>query len=409
MSGSGGATGPVRVLYLDHTARLSGGEIALARLLATIDRLAIEPIVALAEDGPLVERLRAQAVETYVVPLSSSVREVRKDTLGLGALSKLQAPLLLIGYALRLAGFIRRHRIQVIHTNSLKADIYGAVAGWLTQTPVVWHVRDHIDTSYLPGPAVRAFRYLARHSPAYVIANSQSTLDQLFLNRRRPSAVVPSGIDLRGKVVHDGIETMVVDAESERPDARPWNCPVRIGLVGRISSWKGQHIFLEAAAAVREAGFEAKYLLAGTPMFGEEAYEAQLHAQVERLGLGDCVEFLGFVDVAGLLPTLDILVHASTSPEPFGQVVIEGMSEGLPVIGTDGGGVREIIVHNENGLLVPMGDPDAMAEAILCLLRDPALARALGRAGYLRVLRHFTSRQTARKVERVYREVLNGR
>ena len=82
------------------------------------------------------------------------------------------------------------------------------------------------------------------------------------------------------------------------------------------------------------------------------------------------------------------------------------MAEGLPVIGTDGGGVREIIVDRENGCLVPMGDADAMAKALQELLADPEKARKIGRAGYLRVRRHFTAEQTARKVERVYADIL---
>lgn len=399
---------PIRVLYLDHTAQLSGGEIALARLLASVDRSAVEPVVALAEDGPLAERLKANDVETHILPLSAAVRNVRKDTLTFGALRKLQAPFLLLAYALRLAAFARRRGIQVIHTNSLKADLYGGLVGWLTRIPVVWHMRDHIDTSYLPAPAVRAVRFLARHCPAYVVANSQSTLDQLFLAGRRPAAVVPSGIDLKGQVVHDGVPPDDIALNALPTPERVWHDPVRIGLVGRIAAWKGQHVVIDAAAKVRAAGFSAHFVIAGKALFGEEEYEAQVRQQAVDLGVADCVEFLGFTkDVPALLASLDILVHASTSPEPFGQVVIEGMAESLPVIGTDGGGVREIIVHGENGLLVPMGDADAMAEAILTLLRDPDRARALGRAGYRRVVRHFTAGHTARKIERVYRDVVS--
>jgi glycosyltransferase involved in cell wall biosynthesis len=85
------------------------------------------------------------------------------------------------------------------------------------------------------------------------------------------------------------------------------------------------------------------------------------------------------------------------------------MAEGLPVIGTDGGGVREIIVPGENGLLVPMGDTVAMATALEQLLQDPPKAQRLGQAGYQWVRRHFTSGQTARKIERVYRYLLSGK
>lgn len=395
------------MVYLDHTAKLSGGEIALVRLLESVDRKVVNPIVVLAEDGPLVKRLQDANVETHIVPLSGSIRNVRKDTLGFGAVKKVFLGLGFVGYSFRIAVLLRKLKAQVVHTNSLKADIYGAFACSLARVPVVWHVRDHIDPSYLPRPAVKVFRFLAQRWPTYVVANSQSTLDRLFLGRHKPRAVIPSGIDLRRSVIHDGLAAHEFDEADTILERKPWSDPVRIGIVGRLAEWKGQHIFLEAARQVLAAGGRAEFLIAGSAMFGEADYEARLKKQVADAGIEKSVDFMGFVsDIPGLLNSLDILIHASTTPEPFGQVVIEGMAEGLPVVGTDGGGVREIIVHGENGMLVPMGDADAMAESIKTLLADPERARLLGRAGYLRVRRHFTAEQTARKIERVYNEVI---
>ena len=398
---------PLTIVYLDHTAKLSGGEIALLRLLESMDRTRIRAIVVLAEDGPLRERLEKIGIDCRVVPLSGSIKDVRKDTLDLGILRKLGLVFGLFGYSLRLSRLLRKLGAQVVHTNSLKSDFYGGVASSLARIPFVWHVRDHIDPSYLPMPAVKIFRYLAQRWPSYVVTNSQSTLDRLFLTRRQPSAVIPSGIDLRRGVIHDGLAAREFDEVVEVIDRKPWSSPVRVAIVGRLASWKGQHVFIEAARQVLAAGGDAEFLIAGSAMFGEDDYVAQLEKQVADARLEDRVKFLGFVkDVPGLLDSIDILVHASTTPEPFGQVVIEGMAEGLPVIGTDGGGVREIIVDRENGYLVPMGDADAMAKALQELLSDPEKARKIGRAGYLRVRRHFTAEQTARKVERVYADIL---
>lgn len=398
---------PITVVYLDHTAKLSGGEIALLRLLESIDRTRVHPIVLLAEEGPLKERLDRIDVDCRIVPLSGKIKDVRKDTLNFGILRKLGLVFGLLGYSVRLSGTLKQLRAQVVHTNSLKSDFYGGIASTLVRIPFVWHVRDHIDPSYLPMPAVKIFRFLAQRWPSYVVTNSQSTLDRLFLTRHTPSAVIPSGIDLRRGVIHDGLAAREFDGVIEVVERRPWKSPVQIGIVGRSASWKGQHVFIEAARQVLATGAEAEFLIAGSAMFGEDDYEESLKKQVADAGLEASVKFLGFVkDVPGLLDSLDILVHASTTPEPFGQVVIEGMAEGLPVIGTDGGGVKEIIVDRENGLLVPMGDADAIAQCISELLADPENARRIGRAGYLRVRRHFTASQTARKVERVYADIL---
>ena len=393
----------LRVCYLDHTAKLSGGEIALARLLETIDRSAINPWVILAEDGSLAERLRAAGIQVDIVPLSGTVLDVRKDSVESGIFSKVGLILQVLAYGFKVAALIRTQPVDIIHTNSLKSDIYGMLVSRLCRVPLIWHIRDHIDVTYLPAFAVKMMRFLAARVPAFVIANSQSTLDQLHLAVAKPGAVVPSGVDPHGEVVYDGIASGIPPLASETAS----NGPLRIAIVGRLAGWKGQHIFLDAAAKLVEAGIDAKFLLAGTAMFGEDDYVAELHSQVDRLGLQGKVEFLGHVDpIEAFLPTVSILVHASTSPEPFGQVVIEGMAAGIPVVATDGGGVKETVVHGETGLLVPMGNAQALADALRMLIDRPELRAKLSTKGRQRVLRHFTASITARKVERVYREVL---
>ncbi len=408
---SSGAAVPTTVLYLDHTAKLSGGEIALARMLEAIDRRQVTPVALLGEDGPLVARLRALDVETHVLPLATRVRDIRKDTLSLGALRYAGRILPLAAYSLRVARFARRRGAHILHTNSLKSDLYGALAGRLAGIPVVWHVRDFIDPSYLPLPAVRLFRFLARWLPSYVVTNSQSTLDRLSVLGARPSSVVPSGITERDAVIHDGLgrDDLGPEARVRARELRGAGL-ARVGIVGRITRWKGQHIFLDAAARVCAAGHAAEFLIVGAPLFGEEGYEAELRRQAESLGIASRVKFLGFQqDVRAVLSGLDVLVHASITPEPFGQVIIEGMAEGVPVIATAGGGVLEIVTHGENGLLVPMGDAEALARELGGLLSDPARAQRLGRAGREHVQRHFTAAQSARKIERVYAEMRKPR
>lgn len=120
---------PITVICLNCTARLSGGEIALASILADLDREVVLPVVVLAEDRPLVERLVQLGIETRVVPLSSAMREVRKDALSLGAASRIKGLPHLISYAATIARLARRRGASLLRTNSLKADIYGALAG----------------------------------------------------------------------------------------------------------------------------------------------------------------------------------------------------------------------------------------------------------------------------------------
>ncbi len=391
---------PKTILYLDHTAKLGGGEIALLNLIMALDPARFRPLVLLAEDGPLARKLRAAQIETVILPLDAAVRETRKDTLGVGSLLKLRQARILLSYSRQVAQFAQSRGANLIHTNSLKSDIYGGVAGRLAGVPVLWHVRDAINRDYLPGPVAAGFRLLSRVLPQVVVANSRSTLRQLWPKRPRSGAVVYSGVPT--EVVHDGyVEESVVPSAPGEPGA--WDHPPVAALIGRIAEWKGQHVFLRAAAAARQRFPDARYWIIGAPLFGEHEYEKSLHALCEQLGLNDRVEFLGFRDdVAALMPQIDIVVHASTLGEPFGQVVIEGMAAGKPLIATDGGALPEIVVPGETGYLVAMGSADEMAAALERLLAAPSLARAMGRAGRGRVERMFTIRHSARKMESVY-------
>lgn len=384
---------PLRVLYLNHGAKPSGGEFALLRLLSAIDRTKVTPIVAFGEDGPIVQEMRAIDVETHIIPLTGKVSDIRKDTLGLRALLKVGSIAHVGAYAAKIASFARRNRIDVIHTNTIKAHVYGAIAAKLAGKPLVWHIRDFVDDSYFPAPAVRVFRFLARFVPSHIIAVSNSVMEKLRLG------------DNSGKwtVIYDGLGERELAAHAIRQEPRDPKAPVRIGIVGRIARWKGQHIFLDAAARVINAGHNAEFLIIGAPLFGEQSYEEGLQRQAAELGITPHVQFLGFMkDIPQVMSRLDILVHASITGEPFGQVITEGMAAGMPVIASNGGGVPEIIGPGEYGLLTPMGDAGALAAAIISLLNNPAEIRRLGNAGREHVHRKFTAANAARQVEQIY-------
>jgi glycosyltransferase involved in cell wall biosynthesis len=160
-------------------------------------------------------------------------------------------------------------------------------------------------------------------------------------------------------VVHDGCPIAEREVQPKR------NRGPRIGLIGRITPWKGQHIFLQAAALLHPLYPAAKFEIIGAALFSESEYEAHLHELCRTLHLIDTVEFVGFVeDARARMAQLDIVVHASTIGEPFGQVIIEAMAEEKPVVATNGGGVPEIVEDGINGLLVPMNDASRMAQAL---------------------------------------------
>ncbi len=382
-----------RILYIDHTAKLGGGEIALLHLVQHLDRTQFMPVVVLGEDGPLRAKLEESGVETHLLALSSAVTETRKDGLGVSTLLRLRDVAAAGKYVLALRSFIRAQNAAVVHTNSLKSDILGGAAARLAGVPLLWHVRDRIDSDYLPGPVAAVFRRLCRWLPARVVANSHSTLETITLGESLP----------RMRVVHDGVLPHPVPP---RPAHSALHAPT-IGLVGRIARWKGQHVFLKAASLVHARFPQARFQIIGAPLFAEQAYEEEIRALTRELGLEGSAEFLGFrTDVPALIDGLDILAHASITAEPFGLVIAEGMAAGKPVVATNGGGAREIVADGETGLLVPMGDAEAMASALLQLLEDPEEARRMGERGRERIAAQFSIERTARGMEAVYADIL---
>jgi glycosyltransferase involved in cell wall biosynthesis len=339
----------LKVVYLDHVAQPSGGEIALLRLLPHLDR--VNPHVVLAEDGPLVQQLHLAGISTEVLPLTDSVRHLRKGDVDARGLSPGVA-LATAGYVLRLAARLRQLRPDLVHANSLKAGVYGSLAARLVGIPMIWHVRDRIEDDYLPRSAVLLVRRMSRYLANAVVANSRSTMETLAA----PSKPVV-------------IYSVLPEVMSEAPlRPRTNGRPLTFGIVGRLAPWKGQDLFLRAFARAFPHG-EERAVVVGGALFGEDAYAGSLPQLAVALGIGDRVELRGHrPNVWDELATIDVLVHASVTPEPFGQVILEGMAAGVPVIAARAGGPAEILRHDRTGVLYEPADVGGLAGAMQRML-----------------------------------------
>jgi glycosyltransferase involved in cell wall biosynthesis len=381
-----------RIVYLDHVARLSGGEIALARAITALGGR-VDAHVILGEDGPLVERLQRAGCSVEVLPMPSVAREVRKDRVRPGGLGPgvLSAAL---RYVWALRRRLRELRPDLVHTNTLKAALYGGVAGRLAGIPVIWHIRDRIAHDYLPKPAVGLVRVASRLLPAVVIANSRATLETLHEVRR--------GVVVTNTVVYDPIR-------AAQPRSLTDKSPFRVGIMGRLAAWKGQDVFLEAFARAFPDG-DSEAWIVGQAMFGEdEQYADALLDQVRQLDIADRVVFRGFREnVWDELAQFHLLVHCSIIPEPFGQVVVEGMAAGVPVIAANAGGPAEIVTDGVNGILTPPGEAWALAAAMRRVHDDGALRHTLVSGGLTRA-DHYSPEHTAKALMGVYESVVASR
>jgi glycosyltransferase involved in cell wall biosynthesis len=290
-------------------------------------------------------------------------RRLRKESLRPGRLP-LRAIFDTLGYALMLAWRLRKLRPDIVHTNSLKSGVYGSLAARLVGARVVWHLRDRIDIDYLPRLGIVVVRMFARHLPQVVISNSWTTRETL--SRRKRSLVIASAVEPA--------------APRDAPTSQ--DRPLVAGIVGRLAPWKGQDVFLRAFARAFPNG-KQRAIVVGAPLFGEVdiAYAERLRRLAAELDIDDRVEFRGYrEDIAAELRAIDVLVHASTTPEPFGQVVVEGMTAQMPVVASRAGGPEEIISDGVDGMLYPLGDVRALAQILVRLEAEPQLRTQLGHA-----------------------------
>jgi glycosyltransferase involved in cell wall biosynthesis len=224
---------------------------------------------------------------------------------------------------------------------------------------------------------------LANHAVARVIAVSAASAESMRVSgvRAYKLHVVYNGID-PGRfdaVNHDAVRGL-------RQELGLVGVPL-VGVFGRISPWKGQHVLVEALRNLPRV----HALLVGDALFGEDAYRDELEVLVKEADLSHRVHFLGFRDdVAALMEMTDIVVHTSVAPEPFGRVIVEGMLAGKPVVATAAGGAAEIVRHGSTGLLVKPGDAEALTGALRRLLADPNLAASFGAAGRQVAMEEFS-------------------
>lgn len=368
---------PMRVLYVNHTAQVSGAERSLLALLEWLPsgvdaRVATPP-------GPLSQAVEELGIPTVRIPgTAGSLRLHPIHT------PRTVAELGLAAAATRIA--VRRFRPDVVHANSIRAGIVLGL-GRLAPATVVY-VRDCLP----PGLLATATMRLIAATATVVVANSEYTA----------RAVLSEAPAARVEVVHSPVDLTRWDpSRLDRARVRASLGPIvgsrfLLGVVAQLTPWKGQDTAIKALKLLCEDGIDAQLLLIGSPKFvaratryDNEGYAASLHALVADTGLDDRVSWMGERDdVPELVSALDVLLLPSWE-EPFGRALIEGMALRVPVIAGNVGGPSEIIEDGRDGYLVPPRDPPAWALAITRLAQDSQLALEMGRAGRRKVEAQF--------------------
>jgi glycosyltransferase involved in cell wall biosynthesis len=415
-----------RVLFINPDPLIGGGAaISLYRLIKHLDRQRYEPIVLCHESVSTPFTIELQEMDVEVLALRNggadtslerkrmSNRHAHRPRVERLAAWKQRHRSVEAAYGiwrtgrrfltsdlphcLAIARILRERRINLVYLNHGVPRHRGDImAAQLVNVPCVSHLRVFDKFEAIDRPLLRSidyFVYMSRALEAHVQA-------------WRPGAV--------GSVVYDGLEMAdylyPYDVAEVRAELGLSSDDFVVGNVGRLVAWKGQDVFIHALAEIAHKVPNLKALIVGRPDRGKESYLDELKTLATACGLAQRVVFTGFrLDVPRLLAAMDVVVHSSSSPEPFGLVVIEGMAAGKPVVATRAGGPLDSIEDGIDGVLVPLGDSKEMAQAIFSLYQDREGAADMGTTAREKALKQFTVHRFATEIQEIFDSLLPGR
>jgi glycosyltransferase involved in cell wall biosynthesis len=369
----------MKIAHLVIGGQVGGGQLIALRLARGAQQRGDDALVVSPSPGPFLELAAGHGIATRVLPLGRSF-----DLRG----------------AWRLSRLLGGEQADLLHTHTmLPGAVLGRLAGTVARVPVVSHV--HTAPYFNPRRPIRAAQRaldnLTVRLCARVVAVSEDT--RAALERQGYPAerivVVPNGVDLENAGATGFRAELALPADA-----------FAVGHIGRLNPDKGQRELIEALAALADGSFAV--LIGGDHETGG-AYERELAALARRVGVAERVRFVGpRADAAAAIAELDVLALPSRI-EGFPLVLLEAMARGKPVVATPVGGVGELVVDGETGLLVQPGDVGALAGALRRLRDDPDLRARLGEAGRDLVAHRFSADAMVERVLEVYDEIAAGR
>jgi len=383
------------ILYLHaNNTDIGGADFCLFKLASSLDRSKFRPFVALSLPTSIIKLYERAGIPTKIIKMKR--------------LKRTENPFYIISYfavffltVFRIYKFIKKENIELVHSNDFQ-DIYGALASRLAGALSIQHIRLIMVSPKLLRIMLTMFIGIMNNR---IITVSDGVARSMFSRNGKFHKKVVTCYDWLDM---DAVEHARVGKDIRREFNIPENAPL-IGVVGRLEHWKGQHVIIKASPLVVEQFPEARFMIIGGIVEGRnrERYSEELKKLASEMGTLDRIIFTGHRnDIANVMSSLDIFVHTSVLPDPLPGVVMEAMLCARPVIGSNAGGVPEEIENGATGLLYAPGDHVEMAEAILYLLKNPAIAREMGQAGKMRAIAVFSKETLMKKMEEIYYSLL---
>ena len=386
----------INILFIHaNNQDIGGADFCLFKLVAALDRSRFNPLVLLGLETEIIEKYRDHGIPVKII----TINRIRKT---LNLLYQLKVIFYFFPTVLRIVLLLKKHQIDIAHSNDF-LDIYGPIAARLAHVKSIQHVR------------------LIMNRPVWI----RKILCALIEKLNHRIVLVSNGVERamfsKDKRVHPKVVTcydwLDMDIVGHCEGTREFRSEigvskdlVLIGAIGRLEPWKGQNVFIKAAALVVKYHPRARFVIVGGKVSGRgrEKYESDLRTLASDLNMDDKIHFAGHRnDISTVMTALDIFVHCSIDPDPLPGVVMEAMKMGKPVVGPRAGGVPEEIDDGKTGLLYTPGDYQDMAQTICRLIASPNLAKNYGVAGKHRAVTVFNKYLLSRRIQRVYEGVLN--
>lgn len=391
--------GVPKVLVLHNNNDLYGADKILVELLTRIDQTRFVPVVVLPTDTRHINRLSRRLEQSGIEVLFMPLGILRRKYFTATGMPKVGLDISTATY--RLLRVIRQRQISLVHTNT-NTILAGAFAARMAGLPHIWSVHELMVE---PRSVRRTLHFLIPRLSTKVVSVSQAVRDHMLQDSPH--------LKNRFKFIFGGIDLRPFTGASGRGHVRrEWGIAddeVLVGMAGRVTRWKGQEVFAEAARLLSEQFPKVKFAAVGGVFENETFYMERFRNQVRDLGIEDRFIISDFrSDMPSVFSAFDIFVLPSTLPEPFGLVVIEAMAASLPVVATAPGGPSETVADGETGFLVKPSDPNELAAALNVLLLDPAKRRTMGEAGRRRACQLFALDRYVKEFEDLYDELLSG-
>jgi glycosyltransferase involved in cell wall biosynthesis len=411
----------MKIAFLNPVGTLGGAERALLDFVASLRQ--VEPTLEMhliaGSDGPFLREAESLGVRCEALDLPPHLAEFGDSTFSIDTGTRIGKAFQLAyrgmlawrearRYASHLKKRLQEIMPDIVHSNGIKFHLLSTRAA-LPGVPIVWHIHDFVSTRRLVSRALRWSASQASHA----IANSRAVEADF-------RALIPS---MLATTIYNGIDTEIFSpgpGNGERLDQLAgMTCGgsemLRVGLVATYARWKGQDTFLQAAAKTPESvdGTPIRYFIIGGPIYqtrGSQTTEAELRGFAAQLGIAHRVGFIPFQsDVASVYRSLDVVVHASTRPEPFGLTIVQAMACGRPVIAMQAGGAAELFTDDVDAIGAPPNDPNSLAVAIGKLTANQGLRVRLGETARKHAVARFARMRLGPELLAVYQRVRSFR